>query len=336
MSDTMVNLSLERAQDLVAAAFTASGLDQARARSVAAALVTAEAEGQVGHGFSRIADYVAQLKSGKVNGSAIPTIIEDRGASLLMDAQNGFAYPALDALIPMGIARAQDHGIAAMGITRSHHCGSLSVQVEKIARAGLIGIMVANTPKAIAPFGGQTPIFGTNPIAFAAPRPAADPLVLDMSLSVVARGKLLHAQKTGQSIPEGWAIDADGNATTDPAAGLAGSMLPIGGPKGTGLALLVEVLSALVTGANTSAEASSFFAADGPPPGVGQFLLAIRPMDNEGRFAQRIEALLQSIEAQEGARIPGVRRFALRSQADEKGLDIPRSYYDLTEQLAQG
>ena len=129
---------------------------------------------------------------------------------------------------------------------------------------GLIGIMVANTPAAIAPWGGNKPLYGTNPIAFAAPRAGQDPLVIDLSLSVVARGKVMNAKKTGQSIPEGWALDKDGQSTTDPNAALdGGTMVPIGEAKGTALALMVEILAASLTGANTSADMPSFFASSG-------------------------------------------------------------------------
>lgn len=332
MSDT-VTLSLTEAQDLLTQAFRAGGVDHTAARATAMALVAAEADGQVGHGFSRVADYIAQAKSGKVNAAAAPKLNAVRAAQIEIDADHGFAYPALDIGVEAAIATAQEMGICSLSLKNSHHCGSLSVQVERIAQAGLIGIMVANTPKAIAPYGGSDPLFGTNPIAFAAPRPNGNPLVIDMSLSVVARGKVMNAAKLGNPIPTGWALDQDGNDTTDPEAALKGSMTAIGGAKGTALALIVEVLSALVTGANTSAEASSFFSADGPPPGVGQFLILLRPTDQEGRFADRLEALLSSIEAQEGTRLPGAKRFGLRAQAAQNGLSIPRHYIETIHEI---
>lgn len=335
MSQT-VTLSLQEAEDLMFQAFIAGGVAQDAALSTAKALVAAEADGQVGHGFSRVADYIAQAKSGKVNAAATPKLTAPFPAALHVDADHGFAYPAMDLGRAAGIAAAQEQGTCSVAISKSHHCGSLSVQVEDIARNGLIGLMVANTPKAIAPYGGSAPLFGTNPIAFAAPRPNGDPLVIDLSLSVVARGKVMNAAKLGKPIPTGWAIDADGNDTTDPNAALAGSMLPIGGPKGYALALIVEILAALVTGANTSAEASSFFSADGPPPGVGQFMLMIRPCDPQGQFAERLEALLALIETQEGARLPGARRFGLRHKASQEGLHVPREYVEVIQKIAQG
>ena len=333
MSQDTENISLDAARALMGRAFQAAGVPDAAARSVAHALVAAEAEGQVGHGFSRLSDYVAQVKSGKVKAGALPTVTQTGTAAIMVDAQNGFAYPAMDLAIETGITLAQEAGVAAMAITRSHHCGALSVQVDKIAQAGMIGLMVANAPAAIAPWGSNVPLYGTNPIAFSAPRKDGPPLVIDLSLSRVARGKVMNAKKTGQPIPEGWALDADGNPTTDPDAALAGSMIAIGEAKGTALALMVEILAAALTGAQFSSEMSSYFSADGPPPGSGQFLLAIKPGDGPG-FAARIEALLGQIAALEGARIPGTRRIAALEQARAHGIDVPVQYLHIARELA--
>ena len=325
-------ISLADAQNLIIRALTFQGVPEKQATSVAMALVAAEAEGQSGHGFSRLEDYAAQARSGKIKADA-KVITEKLGpASLRVDAGFGFAYPALDIAIEEGVKMALDCGTATMSIMNSHHCGALSVHVEKLAEHGLIGIMVANAPAAIAPWGSKIPVFGTNPIAFAAPRRGNDPLVIDLSLSRVARGKVMHAKKSGQPIPEGWALDAEGNPTTDPAAALEGTMLPIGEAKGTALALMVEILAATMTGAHHSTEISSFFTADGPPPGAGQFLLAIRPPNHDG-FTRRLEELLSVISSLEDARLPGSRRVAARKNAIENGIDVPRHYLDLARKL---
>lgn len=334
MADT-VRLGLRDAQDLLTAAFRAAELPPPVAASVAHALVAAEAEGQAGHGFSRVADYVAQVRSGKVNRAADIRVTERGAASLLVDADYGFAYPALDAALDHGLPVAQTQGIAIMAITNSHHCGALSVQVDRIARSGLIGMMVANAPKAIAPWGAAAPVFGTNPIAFSAPRDATDPLVIDLSLSKVARGKVMNAAKSGKTIPDDWALDTDGNPTTDPHAALAGTMIPIGGAKGTSLALMVEILAAVFTGAAMSHEASSFFSADGPPPRVGQTLIAIRP-DPASGFAARLESLLGLIDGMAGARLPGTRRLAALDRARTHGLDVPAAYVAQAREIADG
>lgn len=333
MTSEKQNISLADARALMERAFERAGVSEANAMSVANALVMAEAEGQVGHGFSRLSDYIAQVGTGKVNGAAIPSVQITGAAAIVVDAHNGFAYPALDLAIETGVAMAQETGCAAMSITRSHHCGALSVQVDKIARQGLIGVMVANAPAAIAPWGSNVPLYGTNPIAFSAPRLDGSPLVIDLSLSRVARGKVMNAKKTGQPIPEGWALDQNGEPTTDPDAALAGSMVAIGEAKGTALALMVEILAAALTGAQFSSEMSSYFTADGPPPGSGQFLLAIKPGDAPG-FAQRVEALLGQIAALEGARLPGARRNAALAHATAHGIDVPLAYIKTARELA--
>lgn len=335
MTDDVLPLSLAEATDLLTKAFLGAGASETNACSVAAALVAAEAEGQVGHGFSRVADYAAQVQSGKVDGMAVPECTHTGAASLQINAKHGFAYPALDLAMTEGLAVAQSTGCAAIGIAQSHHCGALSVQVDRIARAGMIGLMMANTPVAIAPWGGKTPLFGTNPIAFAAPRGDNPPLVIDLSLSRVARGKVMNAKKTNQPIPEGWALDADGQPTTDPSAGLQGSMVPMGEAKGTALALMVEVMAAAFTGANPSTNVTSYFTADGPPPGSGQFLLMLRP-GADGGFAARLEQLLAQISGTQGARLPGMRRLSALETAHRDGLRVPRAYVEGAQVLGAG
>lgn len=332
MADT-ARISLVDAQSLIEAALVAVSVSPVNAQSVAAALVAAEAEGQVGHGFSRLGDYAAQVQSGKVDGQAVPRCQAVQPGRLTIDAQNGFAFPALNLGIEQGLEAAKSQGSVSVGIKKSHHCGALSVQVDKIAKAGMVGLMVANSPSAMAPWGGNQPLFGTNPIAFAAPRTGTDPLVIDLSLSKVARGKVMNAKKTGQPIPEGWALDAAGQPTCDPQAALAGSMLPIGGAKGTALALMVEILASSLTGAHASPEVGSFFTANGPPSGAGQFLLILNPPEPQA-FAARCEALLSLIEGQDGARLPGARRLAARSRAETEGLLVPRAYLETAQQLA--
>lgn len=334
MSETET-LSLEAARELLTTALAASGLRLGAARSVALALAAAEAEGQMGHGFSRLAEYAAQVRTGKVDRAAVPNLEVTGQSAALVDARHGFAYPAIDVAIDWATSTAGETGVASVGIFRSHHSGALSVHVDKIARAGFIGLMVTNAPAAIAPWGSNTPLFGTNPIAFAAPRASGAPLVIDLSLSRVARGKVMHAKKTGRPIPEGWALDADGNPTTDAEAALGGSMVAIGEAKGTALAMMVEVLAATLTGAVPSADMSSFFDAEGPPPGTGQYLLVIRPPDSAG-FAERLETLLRRIEAMEGARLPGSRRIAALRKAETQGIIVPRQYVETARALAAG
>lgn len=320
MADT-VTLSLAEATDLVCDALCASDVSAHNARSVARALVAAEVDGQAGHGFSRIAAYAAQARSGKVQGHAIPEVTAPRTALLHVDARHGFAFPAIDEAIDRLARLAPETGIAGALISRSHHAGQIGAHVERLAARGLVALMVANSPKAMAPWGGNAPLFGTNPIGFAAPRAGQAPLVVDLSLSKVARGKVMAADQRGEPIPEGWAIDETGAPTTDAAAALRGSMIPAGDAKGAALALMVEILAASLTGANHSFEAASFFDADGAPPGVGQMMIAIDAGAAPG-FADRLSTLLGAITGQAGTRLPGEGRHARRARATTEGITM--------------
>ena len=314
-------MTLSEAEALVTKTLTRCCTDAANAQSVARALVGAEAEGQKGHGLSRVPTYAAQAKIGKLDGFAKPTLAWRRPAAAVVDAKNGFAYPAIDVALAALPPAARTNGVAAAAITRSHHCGVVGHPVEHLAQAGLMALMFANTPAAIAPWGGAKAVFGTNPIAFACPLPGKPPIVIDLSLSKVARGNILAAKQKGEKIPDGWALDADGKPTTDPAAALAGTMLPLGDAKGTALALMVELLAAGLTNANFAADASSFLDAKGPPPGTGQLLVAFEPDAFGGTF-DHFAALATSIEVQPGARLPGARRLTAREKAKRDGVTV--------------
>ena len=236
----------------------------AQAAAVARALVGAELVGQAGHGLRRLPSYAAQALAGKIDGHAEPLAARPRPGALAIDAAHGFAYPALELAVAELPALARAQGIAMAGIRRSHHAGVTGLTAEALAAAGGVGLVVATTPGAIAPAGGRRALFGTNPIAFAAPVPGADPVVVDLSMSRVARGRIMAAAQAGEPIPEGWALDAEGRPTTDPEAALAGTMLPLDGPRGAALALMVEMLAAGLTAARFAGEASSFLAAAGP------------------------------------------------------------------------
>jgi (2R)-3-sulfolactate dehydrogenase (NADP+) len=310
-------------ESLIASALAASNTSPANAASVARALAQAEIDGQGGHGLSRVPSYAAQAKSGKVDGHAALSARQTRPGSLMIDAASGFAFPAFDMAVSRLPALAQANGIAAAAIMRSHHAGVAGRHAERLAELGLVALVFANTPKAMAPWGGKSPVFGTNPIAFAAPSNGAPPIVVDMALSQVARGKILTAAQKGEPIPAGWAVDEHGEPTTDAAAALKGALQPIGGAKGAALAFMVEVLAVAVAGAHFGFEASSFFDADGPPPGVGQLILAIDPGAFAGRdlFAERMAALAATIEG-DGARLPGARRLARRETAKREGVSV--------------
>ncbi len=318
----MSRLPPDEARALLARVFRACGAAEASAGSVASAMVEAERIGQSGHGLRRLPTYAAQLVAGKVDGRAVPVLTRPRPAAVAIDAGHGFAYPALDLAVETMPGVVRETGAAVCAIGRSHHAGALGLAAERLADAGCVSLILANTPAAIAPWGSGTPLYGTNPIAFATPVEGGLPLVVDLSLSKVARGKVMAARQRGERIPEGVALDRKGEATTDPAEALEGAMLPIGDAKGTALALAVEFLAAGLVGARFGWEAGSFFTADGSPPGTGQLLLVMDPEGFGGAAAGRARDLRDRVEALGGVRLPGGRREALRRRTDADGVRI--------------
>jgi (2R)-3-sulfolactate dehydrogenase (NADP+) len=325
-----VLLPVAALESRLASAFERAGATAVNARSVAQALVAAEAEGLKGHGLSRVASYLDMLRTGKVDGRAVPTTSRPRPAILAVDAANGFAFPAIDLAVAELPAVARQHGVAAAPIRRSSHCGVAGHPAERLAAAGLVALVFANTPSAIAPWGGSKPAFGTNPIAFAAPLAGRPPVVVDLSVSKVARGNIIAAKQKGEAIPKGWALDAAGNETTDPEKALAGTMVPMAEAKGAALAFMVETLAACLVGANLAFEASSFFDGKGPPPETGQLMIAMAPAAfGHDRFGERVATLCAMIEGQEGARLPGARRLSLRAAAQRDGIKVGEETMEL-------
>lgn len=332
----MATLSLAEARRRVEAALAAAGAGEAMARSTARALVLAEAQGLGSHGLSRVGQYATHLRNGRVDGSATAVVARSKGGTALVDAGEGLAFAACDLAVAEALRRSAEFGVAFVGVMNSHHAGVMVDHLRPVAEAGLVGLAFTNSPAAMPAAGGRHPIFGTNPVAAIFPRRAASPLLIDLSLSEVARGKLMVAAREGKPIPAGWALDADGAPTTDAKAGLAGSMLPFGSgagaagtgmaasPKGAMLALVVELLVSALVGASFGFEASSFFIDEGNRPRLGQAFLVIDPGALAGRdlFLDRIEVLVAEMLKDDGVRLPGARREALLRHAETNGIVV--------------
>jgi len=325
----------EELNALVQSALTHAGASPDQAQATAQALVSAQASGMPSHGLSRVSMYVGHLKAGRVIGNAIPVIKNQRASAVLIDAGNGFAFPACQMAVEQAIAKARQQGIAIAAVTNSHHFGMAAYHLDPVAEAGMVGIACGNSPAAMPAAGGKRAIFGTNPIAAIFPRTSHPPVSVDLSLSEVARGKLMVAADKGESIPLGWALDPDGNPTTDPQKGLAGSMLAVGGTKGALLALVVELLVTTLTGAHFGAEADSFFKSEGNQPQLGQVFIVIDPkaLGGDAVYTERMEALVTAMLADEGVRLPGQRRLVLLEAAKQRGLDVPQSLLDTIRSL---
>ncbi|MDE2356415.1 MAG: Ldh family oxidoreductase, partial [Alphaproteobacteria bacterium] len=250
-------------------------------------------------------------------------VLRETEVSALYDGGNNNGMIALYHVAKATIEKAKAHGIALVGVTNTWMSGRNAYFVEMIAKEGYAAIHTASSGGAVAPLGGIKPILGTNPIAFAIPAPDGPPLVIDLALSQVARGKIVTAAREGRAIPPDWAVDAEGRPTTDPQAALGGAMVAMGGAKGAALAVMVEVLAGALAGGAFGWEASSFLDDKGGPPGVGQVLLAIDPGAFGGaRVVERVGVLLAEMEAEDGVRPPGQSRLAARRRAQAEGLAV--------------
>lgn len=317
------HLTLDEVETLSWDTLCAAGAVEAQARPVARSIRRAERDGVRSHGLMYLPVYAEHLRCGKVDGRAVPVVETPRPGAVVVDAALGFAHPAIDLGLPKLIAAARHCGVAAMTLRRSYNCGILGHHAERIAETGLVGLCFTHAPASIAPPGGSVPLIGTNPFALAVPDGAGGAqFVLDQSASVVAKSEVILRLRRGEPIPEGWALDAEGQPTTDAAAALKGSMLPAGGAKGFGMGLLVEVLASALAGAVPSREAAPFSGPAGGPPATGQCFIAIDPAAFADGFPARIAALAAAIDAQEGARLPGARRVAARQRTRTQGVEV--------------
>jgi (2R)-3-sulfolactate dehydrogenase (NADP+) len=317
------------AQELFRLACTAlerAGAHAAMAQAAAHHLVQAEAQGLPTHGMSRVPFYCSMLRNGRADGAAHPVMVSDRAAACLIDNRDGLPYVSVQWAVAEAIQRARRNGIAFAGVRNSAHVGVLGSHLLAVAEAGLAGFAFTNSPAAIPAWGGKKALFGTNPVAAAFPRRGADPLVIDLALTTVVRGKIMMAMRKGERIPEGWALDRHGKPTTDPKEAIEhGSLFPIGGAKGAMLALMFELICASLTGAAIGPEADSFFSEHGNRPRIGQAFIAIDPAALAGseKSAERVETIVATMLADPDVRLPGARRFAAERASRAAGIEIP-------------
>jgi (2R)-3-sulfolactate dehydrogenase (NADP+) len=317
-----MNLSYSEILALANTGLQAAGINSKAAYETAQFLALAELDGLASHGLARVPQYAAHAKNGRIELDPKLRVRPFKTAAALVDARDGLAFPALRFATDLSVNLASKNGLGLVAVTNSHHFGVAGHYVEAAARAGYVSLLFGNTPAAMPMVGGTKAIFGTNPLAAAFPT-SGDPLVIDMSLSAVARGKLLVAAKNGQAIPEGWALTTDGKPTTDPQEGLKGLMLPLGGDKGALLALIVELLVVGLSGSRFSYEADSFFDPKGNRPRIGQLILTIDPgLAGASIFASRMQDFLQVLSADAGTRLPGQRRFQQRATGFSGGVTV--------------
>ncbi|MCZ8315717.1 Ldh family oxidoreductase [Phreatobacter sp.] len=296
----------------------ASGVRQPVAATVAASLIYADVRGVDSHGVLRLPIYVRRVREGMVDVEREPGIIEDRGATALLDGGNNFGAYVGQKALDLAIERARRHGVATIAVRRSNHFGTAAYFAEQAAAGGLIAVIVSNASQTMPPTGGVRPFLGTNPLAIAAPSGGVSPFLLDMATSQVARGKIIAAARRGEPIPEGWAIDAAGQPTRDAEAGLAGAVLPLGGAKGYGLSMAIDILAGVLTGAGYGPYVRNMYEDWDNPQDVGHaFILidiaAFMPLSS---FVARMREYLGLLKTE--PRAPGVAEILFAGEYEHR------------------
>jgi delta1-piperideine-2-carboxylate reductase len=335
----LTRLTLDQVHDLAWQVLQTHGVSEDQAQAIADTITAAERDDCKSHGLFRLPGYVSSVRSGKVTPNAVPQMRELAPAIVQVDGQNGFAPLALRIGRAPLAEKARRHGIAALAVTQIYHFAALWPEVEALAAQGLVALACTAAMSYVAPAGGSKPLYGTNPMAFAWPRAEHPPLVFDQASSASARGEIQLHLRDGAPIPVGWAIDAEGHPTTDPAAALAGAQLPFGGYKGAAIALMIELLAGALIGEVFSFQASERDNHDGGPPVGGEIMIALDPARCVGhgdrqRQLAHAEQLFAKILAQEGTRLPSDRRYAARQRTPTEGITVPRTLYEELQRLA--
>lgn len=327
-----VRMTLEEAHAMAFAALTSQGFSDDQARAVADTVTAAERDECKSHGLFRIPFYVKALQNPNVDAKVAPTVTDLAPSVVHVDAHFGFAPLSLQLGADPLTEKARSNGIAALAINNAYHIAALWPELERLAERGLAAFAFTAAMSYVAPAGGTKPLFGTNPMGFAWPRDGRPPMVFDQASSVCARGEIQLHLRDGKPIPEGWAIDVDGNPTTDPQAALAGAQLPFGGYKGSAIALMVELLAGALVGDAFSFEAKERDTGTGAPLG-GEFIIAIDPsrcvLGGSGAATlAHAETLFAKILEQDGTRLPSDRRYVARERTPTEGISIPTSLYE--------
>lgn len=321
-------ISLDKIEETTRLALERHGAQPWIAAEVAKAVRQAESYGNRICGLYYLESYCQQLVSGRVKGDVEPVVSHARPAALRVDAKFGFAQPAFSRGLPAAITAAQEYGVASLAVGHAHTCTSLGYFTEQIARAGLIALGMTNASPIVAPPQGKTRVIGTNPIAFSVPDGTGGvAMQFDQSTTCVALGKITMAKAAGETIPEGWAVDRDGNPTTDPDKALAGSLVSMGGYKGWGFGLMAELLAAGMTGGVASRDVAPLKAATGAPHNLGQYYMLMDPGASP-EFFDRVQQVAQAVALDPGARMPG------QAKQQQDPVELGQDIWNLTCRLA--
>ena len=309
-----VSLTLEEIFDLAKKTLLANGCDDETASILAELIMKAERDGSLSHGLFRLPAYVLGLKSGKINGKGKPEVKKVSPSVVKVLGNNCLAPVVLNKGIPELIKASKENGVAVLAINNSHHMAAMWPETEMIAEQGLVAFACTSYKPAVAPAGATKPLFGTNPISFAWPRPGKTPVVFDMATASMAMGEVQVAKREGHKVPLGTGLTKDGKETTDPAEiADGGVLLPFGGYKGSGIAMMVELLAGALVGDNFSFETAAKDNNDGGPPSGGEFILAISPEKISGSgWDKHADDFFKKMKSMEGVRLPGERRHKNR------------------------
>lgn len=324
MTETAI-LSIAELFKQVNQIFLSAGCSEEQAGAIARVIVAGERDGCKSHGIYRVEGCLRTIQAGKVEPDAVPRLEVDDSAIVRVDAQGGFSNAAFELGLPALVTRARELGLAAMVINNCTHFAALWPEVEAIAEEGLAGLAMCPSLAAVAPAGGSKPLLGTNPLAFGWPRENDHPYVFDFATSVAARGEIELHRRAGKPLPEGWALDVNGEPTTDPVDALAGAMLPFGGHKGSAISTMIELLAAAMIGDRMSPEALEVLGTTAMAPNHGELIIAFDPgkfsRQRKGNPLAHAESLFEGIMGQ-GARLPSQRRFAARAKSVADGIEI--------------
>ncbi|WP_045389051.1 Ldh family oxidoreductase [Falsirhodobacter sp. alg1] len=328
-------LSIAELTEMTTQIFRNAGVSDAQATAVARTIVAGERDACKSHGVYRIEGCFRTLKAGKVMPQAVPELLDDGSGVIRVDAKGAFSPAAFELGAPVLAARAKELGVAALAINSCLHFSALWPEVEALTDQGCAVLAMCPSYSSVAPTGGTEALLGTNPVAFGWPRKDNTPYVFDFATSVAARGEIELHRRAGTPLPEGWAIDAEGRPTTDPAAALDGAMLPFGGHKGSAISTMVELLAGVMIGDLTSPEALEYLGSMSLLPHHGELVIAFCPK----RFAAgrsdpfaRAEVLFEAIAGQ-GARLPSQRRYAARIKSEAVGITLTAEEMALLEKL---
>lgn len=331
-----VRISLEEVHRVTEAALRVHGASAENADAVAKTITAAERDDCKAHGLFRVPFYVKGLKDGKVNGKAVPAVQDISPALARVNAHRGYAPLAIRVGIEELVDKATTNGIGAVAIVNCYHVAALWPEVEWLAERGFVSFAFTQYLAFVAPAGGTQRVYGTNPMAFGWPREGAPPLVFDQASSASSRGDLLLHHRDGKRLPLGWAVDSDGNPTSDPAEGLKGAQLPFGGYKGAALALMVELLAGALIGTPFSFEATEMDPREDMPPLGGELVIAVDPtkfhVDPQDPLSHS-EKLFDRVLSQEGTRLPSDRRYAARKESISNGVLVSRSFYQTLQDM---